>query len=553
MNKVLSIVDKLQICTGIPISDLSYLDWDMDNNTCFQEYVSNIADENSGSKVVRYKKCNQILGWFSCVSYCRACQIKIRRNRKQENTKEEENVIPNEEDQEDMSKILNRVFPNATADMKCLLESQRKVFNCKDRKGMKWDKRILSMCLSLWVRSPKNYQDIRDSNMLILPSGRQLRKYRNKVNLEPRLNDEVLNWMYMAAKENQLEEHGYAGGLVHDETKIQEGIALDMSSGFPKLIGWIDTGEENLHAKILKEKTMKSTLATHVLQVMFVGYTGYRFPVCHYPTCGVKASELHTILWSTIKKLHDWGFLVDYIMQDGGEENRQFMKSNFDGDELEWHYLSPNLVDPTCVVAHIQDFSHNMKKLRNSILSSGYKPFHKRLVQKNDLYIIWEHWISAVKWDREVNTRPLCHKITDQHLYPNSSEKMRNLLAEDMLNEDFLYLMEAFLSDLNDGSHLNSSIQLLKHTSRIISVFRDLRPVTSLSDCRIKILKDAFDWFQDWKKEIAQLKTTGVNTAKKLISPKCLEDIENMLLTFKEILGYTFEQVPPWVCCTFKN
>ena len=138
-------------------------------------------------------------------------------------------------------------------------------------------------------------------------------------------------------------------------------------------------------------------------------------------------------------------------------------------------------------------------------------------------------------------------------MYPSSSEKMRNLLAEDMLNEDFLYLMEAFLSDLNDGSHLNSSIQLLKHTSRIISVFRDSRPVTSLSDCRIKILKDAFDWFQGWKKEIAQLKTTGVNTAKKLISPKCLEDIENMLLTFKEILGYTFEQVPPWVCCTFKN
>ena len=118
----------------------------------------------------------------------------------------------------------------------------------------------------------------------------------------------------MAAKENQLEEHGYAGDLVHDETKIQKGVALDMSSGCPKLIGWIDTGEENLHAKFLKEKPMKSTLATHVLQVMFVGYTGYRFPVCHYPTCGVKASELHTILCSTIKKLHDWGFFVDYIL-----------------------------------------------------------------------------------------------------------------------------------------------------------------------------------------------------------------------------------------------
>ena len=168
----------------------------------------------------------------------------------------------------------------------------------------------------------------------------------------------------------------------NDETKIQGGVALDMRSVCPKLIGWIDTGEENLHAKMLKEKTVISTLATHVLQVMFVEYTGFRFPVCHYPTCGVKASELHQILWSTIKKLHDWGFLVDYIMQDGGEENRQFIKSNFDADEFDKRYLSTNLVDRTCVVAQIQDCSHNTNTLRNSIPSSDHKPFHKRLIQK---------------------------------------------------------------------------------------------------------------------------------------------------------------------------
>jgi len=83
-----------------------------------------------------------------------------------------------------------------------------------------------------------------------------------------------------------------------------------MRSVCPKLIGWIDTGEENLHAKMLKEKTVISTLATHVLQVMFVGYHGLRYPVCHFPTCGIKVSELHTILWYIIEKLHDWDFLL---------------------------------------------------------------------------------------------------------------------------------------------------------------------------------------------------------------------------------------------------
>ena len=88
------------------------------------------------------------------------------------------------------------------------------------------------------------------------------------------------------------------------------------------------------------------------------------------------ASELHIILWPTIKKLQDWSFLVVYIIQDAGEENRQFIKSNFDGDELDRCYLSTSLIDPTCVVAQILDCSHNTNKLRNSILSSGHKPFH---------------------------------------------------------------------------------------------------------------------------------------------------------------------------------
>ena len=66
-------------------------------------------------------------------------------------------------------------------------------------------------------------------------------------------------------------------------------------------------------------------------------------------------------------------------------------------------------------------------------------------------------------------------------------------------------------------------------------MFRDSHPVTPLSDCRLKVLKDSFDWFPDWKKEIVQLNAAGINTVKMLISPKYLEDMDNMLLTFKDI------------------
>lgn len=77
----------------------------------------------------------------------------------------------------------------------------------------------------------------RESNFLILPSGRQLRKYKNEVPQKSGINDEILHWMYSAAKEQNLEENGYSGGLVHDETKIQEGLVLSMKGGYPNLIG----------------------------------------------------------------------------------------------------------------------------------------------------------------------------------------------------------------------------------------------------------------------------------------------------------------------------
>ena len=68
----------------------------------------------------------------------------------------------------------------------------------------------------------------------------------------------------------------------------------------------------------MKDGTVFKTLATQVLQVVFLGYSGFRFPIVHFPTKGVKASELSILLPPLIAELCDSGFTVDYILQDGG-------------------------------------------------------------------------------------------------------------------------------------------------------------------------------------------------------------------------------------------
>jgi hypothetical protein len=57
---------------------------------------------------------------------------------------------------------------------------------------------------------------------------------------------------------------------------------------------------------------------------------------------------------------------------------------HFRGNANEMLYGSPNLVNPSKKVFHIQDFSHNVKKLRNSILKSGdMKGIHTRKINNS--------------------------------------------------------------------------------------------------------------------------------------------------------------------------
>ena len=66
------------------------------------------------------------------------------------------------------------------------------------------------------------------------------------------------------------------------------------------------------------------------------------------------------------------------------------------------------------------------------------------LLKKDGKCIVWEHWEQAAKWDRETNSRRIHRKITTEHLNPDGPQKMRNSLAEEMLDNDMLYLMTSY-------------------------------------------------------------------------------------------------------------
>ena len=565
LKQLLHQVNKIKVCQGTK------------EKTTIQELVCTPGDKVKTEERSRCKKCFQCIPWLAVSDACHNClvstnkkQMYKRRIKSRIVSKSPQSVTPlitdeaptpvsstktnepdnkvhlTESDNKDLSEILETIFPGASKEMKVLLQAQNDALKAKDPHLRRWDNSVITMCLNMWLRSPQSYQDLKNSNMLILPSGRMLQRYKNKIPQVAGINDAMFEWMYEAAKDGKLAPEAYSGGLLHDEMKIQEELVFQNRDDHPRLIGFIEAGDEARDVRILQDGKIQRKLASQVWQVTFVSYSGFRFPICHFPVDFIKVSDMTIHLWKIIGKLSDYGFQVDYILQDGGEENRQFIKSQFVSDPLEAKYESPNLIDLTKTIVHCQDYSHIMKKIRNSVLHSGNKKgVHTRLIKKNGNEIAWEQWEEAVKWDRSVNSRPIHYKITDEHINPDGPQKMRNQLAEEMLDNQMLFLMKSYQQSIHNGHVLDDTIDFLTQTSCLISIFRSSVPITSKQDDIFTQLSSVFKWFFEWR-QMTLNDCTVPKTKRGAMLPtrECLDDLLCLLAAFPRICEIHLERYP---------
>jgi hypothetical protein len=189
------------------------------------------------------------------------------------------------------------------------------------------------------------------------------------------------------------------------------------------------------------------------------------------------------------------------------------------------------------------DYSHVMKKLRNNIYSSGHKGT-RLLLLPSVKDIRWQYWIKAFEWD-QTNPIQIHKKLKRDHVYLNSESKMKNHLAEEVLDTDMLQLiMEYKISEGVNGCHLDGVIQLLESTSAIIKVFRDRRPLNSMSDHRLKELKQAHLWFLTWESAVLGDNNNSVERNKRLISDKSRYDLASCIVGFNELCKQCLLDLP---------
>lgn len=86
---------------------------------------------------------------------------------------------------------------------------------------------------------------------------------------------------------------------------------------------------------------------------------------------------------------------------------------------------------------------HNIKKIRNNILKSAKDSSGTRcLTLSGNRCIVWEHFLNAFKFDQGEFSLSLPEKLTMDHFELDPASKMRNHLAEEVLDQNMLNLMK---------------------------------------------------------------------------------------------------------------
>ena len=82
--------------------------------------------------------------------------------------------------------------------------------------------------------------------------------------------------MAKEANNKQVSDFGKHGGLVMDEMSIQDDLVIQKMGDSWNLVGMVDMDNTNNNIDIICNGRKKVQLATHALQFVFHGLTGFR-------------------------------------------------------------------------------------------------------------------------------------------------------------------------------------------------------------------------------------------------------------------------------------
>ena len=188
--------------------------------------------------------------------------------------------------------------------MKFFWDEQQKYISSSNTSGVRYHPQIIRYCLSLAVKSPAFYDDIRynennQTGFLILPSRRRLRDYKNYIQPQQGFNKGVVNELAEKVQHFSPQERYII--LLMDEMKVQEDLVWDKHSG--ELIGYIDLGDPELNCATMKQG---SSIASHILVFLVRCIVNpLKFTLANFATCNATSVQLFPVFWKAVAILED--------------------------------------------------------------------------------------------------------------------------------------------------------------------------------------------------------------------------------------------------------
>ena len=220
----------------------------------------------------------------------------------------------------DFVKILDSADTKITPFMKLFWQEQRKLFT-RSTTGVRYHPMIIRFCLSLAAKSLSCYEELRNSGVLVLPSQRRLKDYRNAIKPKRGFQKEVIE-VLKSETSSYFDVQRYIV-LLFDEMKVNANLVLDKATG--ELIGFTDLGDPELNFAALEKVDV---IASHALVFLVRGVcTELKFALAHFATSGITAAQMMPLFGEAVGILEtSCNLWVVAATSDGASPNRRFYR-----------------------------------------------------------------------------------------------------------------------------------------------------------------------------------------------------------------------------------
>lgn len=339
-------------------------------------------------------------------------------------------VNVNEALEKDLLDIYANNTDEVTPHMKMFWEQQQRLL-ASPKFGRRYHRHIIRFCLSLHAKSPAAYKELKDSGVLVLPSQRTLRDYRNFFKPKPGFNSKNIERLKEHAKD-YFDIQRYVV-LNFDEMKIQSKLVYDKRTN--ELIGFVDLGEEKLNEAL----TSTNELATHALVFFVRGVaTDLKYTLAYFLTKDVTSYQLMSLFWKAVCVLElGCNLWICAAVSDGASPNRRCYELHAgiaDDASVEGVvHATVNLFCPSRKIYFFSDAPHLVKTARNCLFNSGSGK-RTRLLWNNDKFLLWEHIAKLYFSDLDCGLHQL-PKLSVDHINLKSFSKMKVSLATQVMSK----------------------------------------------------------------------------------------------------------------------